>query len=291
MRFKSWLELSTLASAHPKSGPSAPPVASGLIIGTCVGLGLALSFVVVWACYWRRAISATGRRWRLWLGWALTLVICVDASLWAVSFLGSGALGWVVPTLAAIVIPLLIFWLQQEGQAKKELRAETTGATKQLDQEIIDESPAMPTLLVPGDLHENADIDRETLAEILQVLGTLQPSANELNRQIEAALADYIPGDDWRIALGVPREKLETCLNLIEQLNRLPRRWVHTGKWSFTFADTVADANDAGAELRKAMKDRASGRSEGADLTGMSKRLEGLISQLDSLAKSAAIPP
>jgi hypothetical protein len=291
MRFLDGPDSSTLTSAHPKSGQLAVPVASGLIIGTLVSLGLVVSFGVVWACYWRRSARLTTDQWWVWLGWALVVVVCVDASLWAVSFLGIGALGWVVPTLATFVSALFIFWLQQGGRPKKEATTAMADSPKQLNRGIVSEVPAKPALLIPNDLLERADIDRDTLAEVFQILTVLKPNMSELRRRMETALAAYKPGEDWRILLGIPRQKLDSCLNLIEQLNGLPRRWVYTGKWSLAFWNTVAAANDEGIKLRTAMKDRASGRSERGDLSGIAKRLEDLVCQLDSLARSAAIPP
>jgi hypothetical protein len=291
MRFLYWPDSSTLTSAHPKSGQLAVSVPSSLLIGTLASLGLVVSFGVAWACYWRRSARFTTDQWWVWLGWVLVILVCAVASLWAVLFLHIDSLSWTVPTLATLVSGGFFFWLQKGGRPTKEPTTATVDSRKQLNRDIVSELPAKPALLIPNDLREHADIDRETLAEVFQVLALLQPNVSELRRRIDTALAAYKPGEDWRTLLGIPRQKLDACLDLIEQLNGLPRRWVHTGGWSLTFWNTVAAASGEGIKLRTAMKDRASGRSQRGDLTGIAKRFEDLVCQLDRLAKSAAIPP
>jgi hypothetical protein len=274
-------------SAHPKSGQSTMPAANGLVIGIWVSLGLTVAFAIVWVCYWKRSAGAAGRAWWVWLG-ALITAACVNLSLWGVYFLGSGALSWIVPTLATIVIPLCILVYQQTAKAP----APAQGASAETENEnTVNEVPAGAVALIPGDLHEHADIDREALAEAFEVLAILKLGVGDLRRGIESALTAYRPGEDWRILLGMPRQKLDGCLNLLEQLNGVPRRWVHTGKWSFAFSDKLDDINRTSAELRAGLTELAAGKSPSVNIQSTATRLEDLVGELDSLMKSAAIPP
>ena len=150
---------------------------------------------------------------------------------------------------------------------------------------------APPTPLVPNGLVEGADIDRDVLDEARGVLADLRRSIAALHMRIEAAVQAGQPDADWRILLGLPRRQLEVCTELLEQLNQLPQRWVHAGQWSFAFADTLAEANGASAELRRAMEDKASGRSPRIGLSEGAIRLSDLAGRLDSLVESAVLPP
>src|ERR1700761_2783412 len=81
---------------------------ANLSITTWTELGLLAMFVFSWWLIFHRRPRRAQRPWWAWIGWFLVMLASVLAALWCVHFMGSGALGWVVPTLAAIVVPLYI---------------------------------------------------------------------------------------------------------------------------------------------------------------------------------------
>ena len=289
-----WLGAAPLTSAHSKSGPSTMPAAA-LVIGTWALLGLAVAFAVMWVFLWRRQPQKSNRPWWGWTCWGLVLVASVEGALWAARFLGNGSLGWAVPTLAGIVVPLFVIWYQQTGTKEIAAAGEPVADRRLPDtpaqRTVPWESVTPPTPLVPSGLVEGADIDRDVLDEARGVLADLHSGIAALHVRIEAAVQAGQPGADWRILLGMPRRQLQACTELLEQLNQLPQRWVHAVQWSFAFADTLAEANGASAELRRAMEDKASGWSPRTDLSEGATRLSELAGRLDSLVESAVLPP
>ena len=105
-----------LTSPHPKSVKSAPPAFDILSIGSLVTLGILIIYAFTVAFRWRRQPRVVKRPWWQWLGCGLALVAAVWATLWSVYFLGSGALDWVVPLLAAIGISLFGHWYQHTSK-------------------------------------------------------------------------------------------------------------------------------------------------------------------------------
>ena len=294
MKYWDSLNLPPLTSGHPKSGQPMIPLAGDLFIGTCVSLALMVSFAICWKRYWKRSERVSAHPWWAWLGWALIVIACVEITLWAVHFQSSDALAWIVPTLPGVAVPFFLSWYQR---SEDRLTTKKNQATAEVDapplpsQNTTIEAPAVTPILVPDDFYKRADIDDEVLAEALDLLTILKAGVSELRERIETAVANYSPGKDWKILLGIPRHKLGICSDLIEQLNRYPRRWIHTGEWSFSFSETLENAGNVAAQLRTAMKERASGIPSNADLVNTARRLEDFINQLDSLAKLAANPP
>ena len=175
MRDWEWLDPAFLASAHTKPARSVSPAVDTLFIGTWASLGILVIFALLWAFLWRRRRRVEKRPWWVWLGWGLALVASVCASLWSVYFLGSGVLGWVVPSLAAIVIPLYVLWYQQTNQIDTPVNTERASAATdskvKANQDVTQDSIAR-TSLSKGRQQTVADPSREelTLADLGQVI-------------------------------------------------------------------------------------------------------------------------
>lgn len=91
-------------------------VAAILPSATWADLGLSTVFIAGWALAGRNKPRHAQRPWWVWIGWVLVLLASALATLWPVHLMGASALGWVVPSLAAILVPIYIFWYQKTDQ-------------------------------------------------------------------------------------------------------------------------------------------------------------------------------
>jgi len=172
------------ASARPDPSRSAAAGVESLSIGTWVFVGILIIYALLWIYHWRHSLQLGRRPWWIWLGWGLALIVSVFACLWSVYFLGSGSLGWAVPSLAAIAIPLYVLWYQQTNQKDALLNSEKTiNATDSKGERkrdvtlkpIINKSPS------EGRRQTVADPNRPdlTLADLRQVINFVSQKLRE----------------------------------------------------------------------------------------------------------------
>ena len=206
----SWLNLSFLASGHPKPEDSLHPALISLFIGTCVVFGILIILILLWVIRWRRRSRATKRPWWIWLGWGLLLVASVCAALWSAYFLGGGALGWVVPTLAAIIIPLYVLWYQQTNDRGEQ---RTVGDPNREDLTLADLEQVID--IVSRKLPDKAQVDSVVSASDLELVR--YPTGRADPRQLWEAV--------FEAALDAPPGKLSLVLHNI-------RKHLGTRSWS-----------------------------------------------------------
>jgi len=127
------------------------------------------------------------RPWWQWLGWGLALVASAVASLWSAYFLGSGGLSWVVPTIAAILIPLFLLWYRPESTPTSEgpsaggiTQPTVIMARRNLPEDLTAADLGNVINIVSGALREQAQIDRIAFASnLVNVQYPAQADASE----------------------------------------------------------------------------------------------------------------
>jgi hypothetical protein len=127
----------------PNPSPSSSPLKKSgnsfddLSIGSLVTLGILIIYAFMVAFYWRLRPRAVKRPWRQWFGWGLALVAAVWASLWSAYFLGSVALGWVVPSLVAIGASSFGYWYKRRDSNVTSHRLSSPGSAPVISRQIV----------------------------------------------------------------------------------------------------------------------------------------------------------
>lgn len=288
-----------LASGHPAAPSWRLTAVTWVIFGVCGILGLS---VLVWDARRRQTErQAHHRQWAWLAGWALILTFCAGLTWWMDYRSGSAGLSLTVSSLSSIVPTLFAVWYTQ-ASAKGTVMpggpaAPTATGGEGSDQSVSAEqaadhsTPTPKVIPMPSRLDEGADIDLAPLADARQAVQILRNQVGVLRARVLSAVVAHDPAQDWRMLLAEPRCRLNSVVVLLDQLGQARSGWRHTGAWSFAFADTVAAARRAAADLGEAIDERTEGRSARINLSNAVTRLDHVVGQLAGLVDNAVPNP